>query len=137
MKALATFFVTALLLTGSAWAQSSSGTTPPPCGTVSATITAKTSTGTGGSADELVIWVVSGGEARFQISNKPSTVGTGAAGEASVREGILKGYASTCSTGTLIKVIVDTSVLTYQVTGTNSNPTLTLQSVQAWTGTVQ
>lgn len=137
MKALATFFVTALLLTGSAWAQSSSGTTTP-SGTVNATIYAKAQSGTGGqTGDELVVWVVSGGEARFQVSNKPSTVGTGAAGEASVREGVLRGYASTCSTGTLIKVIVDTSVLTYQVTGTNSNPTLTLQSVQPRTGTVQ
>ncbi len=133
MKALATFFVMALLLSGSAWAQSSASPTTT-AGTVVATFSAKaTSSGTT-IGDELVVWVVSGGEARFQVSDKPSTVSTGAAGEASAHDGIQRGYATV---GTSVKVIVGNYILAYKATGTNFNPTLALESVQLWTGTVK
>lgn len=106
MKTLATFFVTLLLLAGSAWAQTQTGLdqlTGTPVETV--TIAAKAQAGNGDIWDELIVNVLDG-QYGYQLNinklQKPANVSPieayTALGREAVRLGMSKGYTPVGST---------------------------------------
>lgn len=108
MKTLATFFVTLLLLAGSAWAQTQTATGT---GTLVATIavTAKASTGSGsGIWDEVVVNAIDGTygyELNVSALQRPADVSLVdayvAVGREAVKQGMARGYTAHGSTATV------------------------------------
>lgn len=109
MKTLATFFVTLLLLAGSAWAQ-----TQTPTGSAAVDnfpVLAKAASNSGNDIiDELVVWASDdqlghGYELKAAKLQKPSDVSLVdayiAAGREAVRQGIARGYTAIGSTATV------------------------------------
>lgn len=106
MKTLATFFVTLLLLAGSAWAQTQAGQTQTATGTSISAYVVEATKSSGGLIDEVVVWAdggqIMGYELQINKLQKPVDVSLveayTALGREAVRLGMSKGYTPVGST---------------------------------------